>query len=104
MNKIRLICESKRKKEVELNVTVTCGEDILDATDVPGSPIVYSCRGVACGSCFIEVDRPEVFEPANDNEKAVLHSMGATSDNQRIACACRVKQDASGSVRIKMGY
>ncbi len=103
MKKIRLICEAKRKG-MGLDVEIECGSDILDATDVPGSPIVYSCRGVACGSCFIEVDRPEVFEPTDDNEKAVLHSMGATSNNQRIACACRIKQDVSGSVRIKMGY
>lgn len=102
MKKIRLICESKRQPE--LVVEIPCGEDILDPTDVPGSPIVYSCRGVACGSCFIEVDRPDVFELPDDNEKAVLHSMGATGPNQRIACACRIRQDASGSVRVKMGY
>jgi ferredoxin len=102
MKKIRLICESKIRPE--LVVEISCGEEILDHTDVPGSPIVYSCRGVACGSCFIEVDRPDVFEPPDDNEKAVLHNMGATGPYQRIACACRIRQNISGSVRVKMGY
>jgi hypothetical protein len=30
--------------------------------------------------------------------------MGATKDNQRIACACILKKDAQGTIRLKMAY
>ena len=104
MIRLRVICEPRKSFEKRIDVVLNDSDGFLDATDEIGSPIIYSCRGVACGSCFVYVDDPSKFEPPDDNEQAVLHSMGAESENHRIACALRIKDDVSGTVHIKMAY
>ncbi len=104
MTKLRVICEPRRNLEKRIDIVLDDPDGFLDATDERGSPIIYSCRGVACGSCFVYVDDPTVFEPPDDNERAVLHGMGAECDNHRMACALRIRPGVSGTVRIKMAY
>lgn len=104
MKRIRVVCEPRRQHEKLIDIELAPGDELLDPTDFPGSPIIYSCRGVACGSCFIHVSNPEMLEPPDDNERAVLHSMGADCENHRMACACRLKESASGTLHIKMAY
>lgn len=104
MIKLRVICEPRRDFEEKIDCVVDDPDGFLEATDIRRSPVVYSCRGVACGSCFVEVDHPEFFEPADQNELAVLHNMGADSPRQRMACALRVKEGIEGTVKVKMAY
>lgn len=104
MIRLRIICEPKNKYQDLIDVVVETKDGILEATDLPRSPICYSCRGAACGSCFVEISDPSLLEPPNGNELAVLHSMGADSENQRMACACQIKDNVSGTIRIRMAY
>ena len=104
MIRIRVLCAAQNKYEVSIDRTVTTTLGIFDITDVPHSPITYSCRNVACGSCLRDVDDPSLLEPPDEDELSVLRDMGANRETQRIACACRLKQNASGTIKIKKGY
>lgn len=104
MIRVRVICEARSKYEKSVDRVVETPDGIFEATDSHMTPICYSCRNCACGSCMVTVDDVSLLEPPDDKEREVLHSMGAETPHQRIACACKLKANASGTIRLRMAY
>jgi ferredoxin len=73
---------------------VAAGTTLLDACQQLGAPLSQGCEGIAlCGFCRVHVTSGGgSLSPLGEEERKVLASMHAGSD-ERLACCARVHGD-----------
>lgn len=87
-----------RRKSGELirTLTIRKGTNLWVALRRFGVPVGASCSGVGvCGKCAVEVNPqlPEGINPRTELEAQTIQRQGL-SENQRLACLCRLQSDA----------
>jgi ferredoxin len=79
----------KKTLEVEKNAA------IIDVCENEETSILFGCRDGACGACMIRVlENPQNLSPMDEHERDFLETMAATED-ERLACQCRVLGDVT---------
>ena len=77
------------------------GGRLLDICDDLEAPVPFSCRGVSCGTCRVDVlEGAEWLRSPGDEELAVLELFG-DPPGRRLACAVEVK-GGEGRVRLRV--
>jgi ferredoxin len=91
--RVRIIAESSEGIAVELSAAP--GGALIDALDVVGSPVPFSCRSAACGTCRIEVlDGAEQLTAPAQDELDLLCIFDADVACVRLACQARLTASA----------
>ena len=73
------------------DVELDAGECLLDADDRAGLPIIFGCRGGACGTCLVEVlSGAENLSELTAEEEILLPVLAPGGTNLRLACQVRV--------------
>jgi len=84
-----------------LAINVKPGKTIQDIVEASGSALPFGCRDGECGTCVVLIESGMDFlSPMTDKEKAVMKTIGETSDKARLACQMKIIEP-NGQVRIK---
>ncbi len=84
-----------------LAIYVKPGKTIQDIVEASGSALPFGCRDGECGTCVVLIESGMDFlSDMTDKEKAVMKTIGETSEKARLACQMKIIQP-NGLVRIK---
>ena len=84
-----------------LAINVKPGKTIQDIVEASGSALPFGCRDGECGTCVVLIESGMDFlSPMTDKEKAVMKTIGETSEKARLACQMKIVEP-NGQVRIK---
>ena len=98
-NTITLFVQESNGAQTPIEVPTDMGLSLMEVLKGSGYPIEATCGGMAlCATCHVEVIHDPGLPEANDAELDMLDTVPNLTDNSRLACQIRPKNNLEGLV------